>query len=98
MSAIVVVIDTSYFAVSDAGGDFFISRVPPGRYQLSSWEEHCSAKSLKVLSRQVTVGEEAKPLGSIHLQESDEVVTTHLNKYGRQYDPQVFSSPVYVQP
>ena len=98
MSAVVVVVDTPYFAVSDARGEIAIPHVPPGRYQLNFWEEHCSPKTLKELSRQVTVGEDATSLGSIHLQESDEPVTAHLNKYGKQYDPEVFSSPLYVQP
>jgi hypothetical protein len=98
MSAVVVVVDTPYFAVTDARGEIAIPHVPPGRYQLNFWEEHCSAKTLKELSRQVTVGEDAMSLGSIHLQESVEPVTAHLNKYGKPYDPQVFSSPLYVQP
>jgi plastocyanin len=98
MSAVVVVVDTPYFAVSDARGELSIPQVPPGRYQMNFWEEHCSAKSLGELSRQITVGENALSLESIHLQESDEAVTAHLNKYGKQYDPEVFSSPLYVQP
>jgi hypothetical protein len=65
---------------------------------LNFWEEHCAPQTLKELSRQVTVGERAASLGSIHLQQSDEPVTAHLNKYGKQYDPEVFSSPLYVQP
>jgi len=98
MSAVVVVVDTPYFTVSDARGEIAIHNIPPGRYQLNSWEEHCSAMTLQALSRQITVGEDAPSLGSIHLQESGEPVTAHLNKYGKQYDPEVFSSPLYVQP
>jgi hypothetical protein len=98
MSAVVIVVDTPYFAVSDARGEIAIPHVPPGQYQLNFWEEHCAPQTLKELSRQVTVGEDATSLGSIHLQESDEPVTAHLNKYGKQYDPEVFSSPLYVQP
>jgi plastocyanin len=98
MSAVVVVVDTPYFAVSAVGGNFAIPDVPPGRYQLNLWEEHCSPETLKELSRQVKVDERSTSLGGIHLRESEEPVTAHLNKYGTQYDPQVFTSPVYVQP
>jgi len=98
MSAVVVVLDTPYFAVSDAHGELVIPHVPPGRYRLSFWEEHCAPKTLEELSRQVTVGEDATSLGSIHLQETGEPVTAHLNKYGKQYDPEVFASPLYAQP
>jgi plastocyanin len=98
MSAVVVVVDTPYFGVSDERGQVSIPNVPAGRYQLSVWEERCPPKTLKELSRQVTVGESSVDLGSIHLQESNEQAMVHLNKYGKQYDPQVFSSPIYVQP
>jgi plastocyanin len=98
MSAVVVVVDTPYFAVSDARGEISIPHVSSGRYQLNFWEEHCSPKTLNDLSRQITVGEEATSLGSIHLQESQEPVTSHLNKYGKKYDPEVFSGSLYVQP
>jgi len=98
MSAVVVVVDTPYFAVSDARGEIAIPHVPSGEYQLHFWEEHCAPKTLQELSRQVRVGEDAMSLGGIHLQESEAPVTAHLNKYGKQYDPQVFSSPLYVQP
>jgi len=98
MSAVVVVVDTPYFAVSDARGDISIPYVPAGRYHLNFWEEHCSPKTLHELSRQITVAEDAASLGTIHLQESEEPVTAHLNKYGKQYDPEVFSSPLYLQP
>jgi plastocyanin len=98
MSAVVVVVDTPYFAVSDARGEITIPRVPPGRYRLNFWEEHCAPNVLKELSRQVTVADRAVSLGNIHLQESNEAVTGHLNKYGKEYDPQKLSSPDYVQP
>jgi plastocyanin len=98
MSAVVVVVDTPFFAVSDEKGDIAIPNVPAGEYQLSVWEEQCTPQVLKELSRKVVVAEGGTSLGAIQLRESLEPTTAHLNKYGRQYDPQVFSSPVYVQP
>ena len=41
-----VVVDTPYFAVSDARGEIAIPHVPSGRYQLNLWEEHCAPKTL----------------------------------------------------
>jgi hypothetical protein len=38
MLAYVVVVDTPYFAVTDAKGAFTI-RVPPGKYTLVAWHE-----------------------------------------------------------
>jgi plastocyanin len=98
MSAIVVVVDTPYFAVSSAQGDILIPRVPSGRYQMNVWEEHCTPKDLEALARPITVGENDTPLGKIQLRESGEPAVAHLNKYGKPYDPEVFSGPIYVKP
>ncbi len=98
MSAIVVVVDTPYFATSSPEGEASIPGVPPGRYQLNIWEEHCTSKNLEALSRLITVGMNDTTFGSINLRESGEPAAAHLNKYGKPYDPDVFSSPIYVSP
>ena len=98
MSAIVVVVNSPYFAVSNRQGDAVIPDVPIGKYKLSVWEEHCSSKNLQEASREVTIGPDVSSLGTIRLQQSPRLVLVHPNKYGRNYDPEVFSSPVYSQP
>jgi plastocyanin len=98
MSAIVVVVDTPYFAVSNRKGDVVIPDVPAGQYKLNLWEEHCSPENLKEASSEVTIGTDATSLETIRLELSKELVMAHPNKYGRKYDPQVFSSPIYSQP
>jgi plastocyanin len=98
MSAIVVVVDTPYFAVSNRKGDVVIPDVPPGIYKTGLWAEHCSPENLKEASRELRVGADAASLGTIRLERSKELIMVHPNKYGRKYDPQVFSSPIYSQP
>jgi plastocyanin len=98
MSAVVAVVDTPYFAVSNEKGEILIPDVPTGEYQLNFWEEQCGPACLKDLSKSVNVGMGTTLLGEIRLQESSEPITSHLNKYGKQYDPQTLSSPLYVQP
>jgi len=39
MEAWVLVIDNPYFAITDEQGQFSISAVPPGRYQITMWQE-----------------------------------------------------------
>lgn len=56
MLAFIVVLDTPYFAVSDAAGKFAIPNVAPGKYKLVVWSE-----KLDGLERDVTV-EPGKPL------------------------------------
>jgi hypothetical protein len=84
--------------VSDGRGDVVIPSIAYGRYQLNLWEEHCAPKTLEQLSRQVSVEGKAVSLGGILLRESAQPAVAHLNKYGNQYDPEVFSSPLYVSP
>lgn len=98
MSAIVVVVDTPYFAVSNRKGEVVIPDVPPGVYKMGLWAEHCSPENLKEASRELTVGADAESLGIIRLEWSRDLVMVHPNKYGRKYDPEVFSSPIYSQP
>ena len=50
MEAFIVVLDTPYFAVTDAAGRFTIANVPPGSYTLTTW-----GKRLKKVERPVTV-------------------------------------------
>ena len=98
MSAVIVVVDTPYFAVSDSQGKVSIPHVPSGRYQVKVWEEHCDPDTLAKASRQVAVGEEAMSLGDIRLQESNQSGVAHSNKYGKAYDPDVYPGPIYVNP
>lgn len=39
MSAFIVVVETPYFAVTDRNGNYKISNVPPGKYELAVWHE-----------------------------------------------------------
>ena len=57
MSAYIMVVDTPYYAVTDAQGRFRMPSVPPGAYTLHAWHE-----SGAVLTRPVTVGARTAPL------------------------------------
>ncbi len=98
MSALVVVVDTPYFAVSDAAGEIAIPDVPPGRYRLQVFHERCLPEFLRTLTREVTVSAEGGDLGTIHLVEAGELRLTHKNKYGHEYDLPAPRSPLYQQP
>lgn len=51
MSGFVIVVQTPYFAVSDAAGHYTIKDVPPGTYKLTAWHE----RSKKTKTQEVTV-------------------------------------------
>jgi plastocyanin len=97
MSAAVIVVDTPHFIVLDSPGEFQIPRVPAGRYRLEVWAERSPPNQLRELSRDVSVVAAGLSLGTIQLRQSPEV-QIHPNKYGREYDPAVFPSPIYPLP
>jgi plastocyanin len=98
MSAIVVTLDTPYFAVSDQNGDITITDVPEGRYQLKVWHERTTDRELAAQSRPVRVTAGGSfDLGIIRLNESGYLSRPHKNKHGEQYDIER-NKPAYRSP
>lgn len=87
MSAVVIVVDTPYFAMSDRAGHLTIPDVPDGRYQMHVWYERSLPENLKGLSRMVTVSEKTRSLGEIHVVDNPNFTLAHKNKYGEDYVP-----------
>ena len=98
MSAVVVVLGSSYFAVTNKQGDFIISEVPAGRYMLHVWNESVLPATLQALTREVQVGDTARSVGTLHLTITRSTTLAHKNKYGQDYEPPSPNNPVYVQP
>ena len=97
MSAVVIAVQTPYYATSDARGDITIRDVPAGRYNLHIWYEAALAETLNSMTREITVSEESLALGVLRLARTN-VVQSHKNKYGRDYDPPAPDSPAYPHP
>jgi plastocyanin len=87
MSAVVIVVDTPYFAMSDRAGHLAIAEVPNGRYQMHVWYERSLPENLKGLGRVVTVSEKTRSLGAIHVVDNPNFTLAHKNKYGQDYVP-----------
>ena len=51
MSAVIVALDTPYYAILDAAGRVAIADVPAGRYTLHVWREGTSTAALKKSDR-----------------------------------------------
>ena len=49
MSAYIVVTDNPYFAVTGENGNFEISDIPPGKYQLKAWHETLGTQLVDVI-------------------------------------------------
>jgi plastocyanin len=87
MTAVIVVVPTPYYGLSDAAGRVNIASVPDGRYQLKVWHERSSPEDLKSLEQIVTISAASRTLGPIRISDSVNLTLTHKNKYGQDYPP-----------
>lgn len=87
MSAVVVAVDTPYFAVSDKSGNLSIANVPDGKYEIHVWYERSLPEDLKSLTRTVQIASNSRDLGSILVRQNPSFSTVHTNKYGQEYPP-----------
>jgi plastocyanin len=96
MSAVIAVLDTPWFAVSRATGEYRIPGVPEGGYQLHVFHERATEETLKALARRVAVAD-AGPLvlPAIVISEAGYIPAPHKNKYGMDYPPVIDGQPAY---
>ena len=87
MSAVVVALDTPYFAVTDKSGGLAIRDVPDGKYELHVWYERSLPEELKGLLRMVRISRGSRNLGTIAVPEVAGFSPSHKNKYGQDYPP-----------
>ena len=87
MSAVIVVVRSSWFAVSDAAGSYTIPAVPPGDYRLEVFHERATQETLEGLARRIQISNEDAVLPPMTISESGYLETPHKNKYGLDYPP-----------
>jgi len=86
MSAVIVVLKTPWYGITNAQGNYQIAGVPPGEYRLHVFYERTSSDVLKGLERKVVVDASAA-LPPIVIPESDLPQPPHKNKFGQDYPP-----------
>jgi plastocyanin len=94
MSAVIVVLDTPYFAISNKAGAFEMVNVPPGEYQLRVFHERAPEETLDSLTHKITIETAALELPPLPISESGYLQVPHKNKYGKDYPP-VIDQPAY---
>lgn len=87
MSAVIVVLKSPYFAVSDHNGAFQIANVPPGSYRMRVFHERATEQMLEALSKIVEVTSEGVQVPPISVSESGYLQLPHKNKFGKDYPP-----------
>ena len=95
MSAVVVVLDTPYYAVSNRTGQFSIPNVPEGQYLVVVWHERGKPQTANAFPREITLSAANASLPTIQLVDAGELIAPHKNKYGRDYDSPAPSGIVY---
>lgn len=86
MNAIVISLDTPYYAIVGSSGEAKIANVQPGEYLMQVWAEGLTREQMDKLSRRVTINDAPIRLGVLEIP-STETLAQHKNKYGRTYDP-----------
>lgn len=86
MSAVIVVTDSPFFAVTGVSGEFSIPNVVPGRYLVTVWHERGKPEGAGSPPREVTISPENARLAPVQLHDSGPLLVPHKNKYGRDYD------------
>jgi plastocyanin len=97
MSAVVMVMETPYYGVSDRSGRVQIPEVPPGRYRVHVWYERSLPGTLRNLAREIAISESSSSLGTLRLQGTEELPLAHKNKYGQDYETPAPESPGYEE-
>ncbi|HLG97973.1 MAG TPA: methylamine utilization protein [Bryobacteraceae bacterium] len=85
MSAVIVVLRSPYFAVSNKAGAVEIADVPPGSYRLHVFHERATEQTLAALMRTFEVSGPSLQLPPISVSESGYLEGPHKNKYGKEY-------------
>lgn len=94
MSAVVAVLSTPYFAVTDSNGRWEIRDVPAGDYTLGVFHERSTTEVLKALERPIRITEEGSALAVFVISESGYELKPHTNKFGATYPPNE-TNPIY---
>ena len=84
MSAVIAVLPTPYFAVTDRTGRFEI-QAPVGDYRLQFWHERAQPDVLATLARPVALGAEPVSLSETQIVTSSQPPAAHKDKYGHDY-------------
>jgi plastocyanin len=86
MSAIILVLNTPYFAQTARDGSFRMD-LPAGEYDLSVFHERATERTLAELTHRIVVTDQPARLPPITVSEAGFLLAAHKNKYGKDYGP-----------
>jgi plastocyanin len=95
MSAVIAVVDSSYFTTTEEDGSFSIPDVPAGAYRVHFFHERATPENLERLTASVSVTEGISKLQPVTISETGYLPVAHKNKYGRDYPPNADAQSTY---
>ncbi len=95
MSAVIVVLKSPYFGVSDKKGNLQMTGVPDGSYRMHVFHERATEQTLNALTRVIEITGDEAQLPPASVSESGYLQLPHKNKYGKDYPPGA-DSGVYI--
>lgn len=98
MSAVILVLNTSYFTKANDEGQYQIPSVPPGTYDLHVFDERATAGPEVNLTVTVDMNHPVINAPVIHLSELGYVRQPHKNKYGLDYPVSTADTGTYSGP
>jgi hypothetical protein len=93
MSAVVIALSTSIYAIGDSHGIFHIPAVPAGDYEMHVWIEGVAQPALNNMARRIHLTSTSGDLGTIDVPADQLNSKAHANMYGQSYDRDV--KPTY---
>jgi plastocyanin len=87
MSAVIIVVNSPWFAVTRQDGSFRIPNVPAGEYRLRVWHERASQPTLARLQKGIEVTTPDVDLPIAAISELGYIDLPHSNKFGKDYPP-----------
>jgi plastocyanin len=95
MSAVIAVVNSSYFTITEEDGTFSIPDVPAGDYRVHFFHERSTPENLERLTIPVSVGAGISKLQPVSISETGYLPVAHKNKYGRDYSPNADGQATY---
>jgi plastocyanin len=96
MSAVIVVVDSSYFTTTEEDGSFSIPDVPAGAYRVHFFHERATPENLERLTASASVTAGISKLQPVSISETGYLPVAHKNKYGRDYPPNADAQATYT--
>ncbi len=87
MNAMIIAVDSPYYALFHGDEDAVISGALPGRYRVKLWVAGASVQELHRLEKVVEITDQTTSLGTFRVVVTQDISTTHTNKFGLPYSP-----------